>query len=75
MGRDQWQLQLHQIRIQYQDSGAASAACRAPSGRDPSSSRGGRTTVTVQFASPAILDDTLPSSVRFSELCRAPTRI
>ena len=34
--------------------------------------RGGRTTVTVQAASEATLAETLPSSVRRNELCRAP---
>ena len=35
---------------------------------------GGRTTVTVQAASAATLAETLPSSVRSIEFCRAPTR-
>ena len=33
---------------------------------------GGRTTVTVQAASAATFDETLPSSVRSIEFCRAP---
>src|SRR5262249_24431672 len=36
---------------------------------------GGRTTVTVHAAPAATSADTLPSSERFSELCRAPIRM
>ena len=43
--------------------------------RPASAGRGGRTTVTVQHASPATFADTPPSSERLSEFCRAPTRI
>ncbi len=39
---------------------------------DATADLGGRTTVTVQAASAATLAETLPSSVRTSEFCRAP---
>ena len=53
----------------------ASAGSGVFSGCPASAGRGGRTTVTVQHASPATFADTPPSSERLSEFCRAPTRI
>ena len=47
---------------------ACTCACNA-------ASRGGRTTVTVHGASAATLAETLPSSERANECCRAPITI
>ena len=53
-------------------AGAARSGASRPLAAAPTASRGGRTTVTVQAASAATLAETLPSSVRSIEFCRAP---